>query len=94
MILKKRKEVYNKRLEGSLEQNAERNMMTGMKIITGFKGKRGETDGCLDSSNGFNKFSCEELCSGFSSSALSHIDLTHPLYQQFPYHSSTVYLCS
>ncbi|KAM4580370.1 uncharacterized protein PAE49_005246 [Odontesthes bonariensis] len=47
---------YRRKLESKLEQNCVRDVWTGMKHITGMKGKDTQTSGSLDRANQFNQF--------------------------------------
>ena len=53
---RKCKEDYRKKLESQLQQNNVRDVWSGMKKITGFKGKGDQTDGGLDRANELNRF--------------------------------------
>jgi len=58
------KEMYKKRLESELQENNIRDVGSGLKYITGFKGNREQNDGNLDRDNElnmfFNSFSSEQ----------------------------------
>ena len=55
-MLRTCKDSYRRKLEAKLQQNSVRDVWTGMKNITGMKGKDRQTSGSLDRANQFNKF--------------------------------------
>lgn len=55
-MLRKCKDDYRRKLEAKLQQNSVRDVWTGMKHITGMKGKDRQTSGSLDRANQFNQF--------------------------------------
>ncbi|KAI3359450.1 hypothetical protein L3Q82_013758, partial [Scortum barcoo] len=55
-MLRTCKDNYRRKLEAKLQQNNVRDVWTGMKHITGMKGKDRQTPGSLDRANQFNQF--------------------------------------
>ncbi|KAI3367071.1 hypothetical protein L3Q82_009273 [Scortum barcoo] len=55
-MLRTCKDNYRRKLEAKLQQNNVRDVWTGMKHITGMKGKDRQTSGSLDRANQFNQF--------------------------------------
>ena len=55
-MLRKCKDDYRRKLEAKLQQNSVRDVWTGMKNITGMKGKDRQTSGSLDRANQLNQF--------------------------------------
>ncbi|XP_072543920.1 uncharacterized protein [Salminus brasiliensis] len=54
--LRESKEAYRRKLEGRLQQNNSKEVWTGMRQITGFKGKQQTVGGSLDKANELNVF--------------------------------------
>ena len=55
-MLRTCKDNYRRKLEAKLQLNSVRDVWTGMKNITGIKGKDRQTSGSLDRANQFNQF--------------------------------------
>ena len=55
-MLRTCKDNYRRKLEAKLQLNSVRDVWTGMKNITGMKGKDRQTSGSLDRANQFNQF--------------------------------------
>ena len=72
-MLRTCKDSYRRKLEAKLQQNSVRDVWTGMKNITGVKGKDRQTSGSLDRANQFNQF-----FNRFSSPPATPPKPTHP----------------